>query len=192
MIMKRIISISVIFLSIFNIYAQNDSVFYKHEIRASFGDALISEEWLQNGKCKNNFAITYFFRPIKELWVGVNFINYFGDNIYYYTREYAADGSFKDFSESKKKHAFIIAPEIRFSCVNKKSVILYGSLSKGIGFENGFDFNEYKYPRKVDTFWHFTFLGLSRNFGVNNNIFLGGELGVGFKGLFNIHGGYRF
>ena len=190
--MKRIVSISVILLSTLIIYAQEDIVLYKHELRASIGDAVTSSLWLQSGECNNNFAISYYYRPVKGFWVGVNFINYFGNKIYYNIREYDIDGSFTDFSKSKTKYSAIFAPEIRLSCVNTKSVILYGALSRGIGFENGYDSKEYKYPLGVDTFWHLTLLGLSCNLGENKNIFLGGEFGIGFKGLFNFHGGYRF
>jgi len=44
--MKRMISISVILLSTFVIYAQKDTVFYKQELRVSVGDALTSDLWL--------------------------------------------------------------------------------------------------------------------------------------------------
>ena len=119
-------------------------------------------------------------------------MNYIGEKTSYDWREYDVNGSFKDFSESKMKYCAIIAPEIRLSFFNKKAVILYGALSGGVGFENGYDTQRQKYPKTLFPCLHLSYFGLSSNFGKNNNIFLGGELGVGFKGLASIHVGYRF
>jgi hypothetical protein len=65
-------------------------------------------------------------------------------------------------------------------------VNLYGVFSGGIGIENGYNY------RYIFRSFHLTYFGFSCNFGKNKNIFLGGELGIGFKGLGSIHGGYRF
>jgi hypothetical protein len=192
--MKRIICIAVFLFSTLVLCAQKDSVFYRHELRASVGPALASELWFQDGGYYGNFSAAYFYRPIKDdgFWAGINFINYFGDKIYYYYREYGTDKSFHDFSKSKIKYGFAIAPEIRFSRINKtKSAILYWALSGGFGWEYGYDKRWDKYPMRFPYF-HLTYFGFGFNLGQNKNIFLGGEFGVGFKGLFNMHGGYRF
>ena len=166
--------------------------FYKHEIRVALGDAIVTSHIrLENGVRYTNIAFSYFFHFDTNFWVGGNFINYLGEKVYYEWREYDVDGKFKDFSESKMKYCAIIAPELRFSYLDKKAVILYGAFSAGIGLENGYDTQNQKYPNVFPCF-HLTFLGLSCNFGKDNNIFLGGELGIGFKGLYSIHGGYRF
>ena len=190
--MKRNIFIVIILFSVSVLYAQKDTDFYKHEIRVSHGDASVtSAVWLEKGVSYTNFSLSYFYRPVKSFWVGANFLNYFGEKTYYNWREYYVDGSFKDFSKSKTKNATIIAPEIRFSCLNKEEIIIYGALSGGIGFENGYDTKKQKYPNVFPAL-HLTVLGLSFNFGKNSNIFLGGELGIGFKGLGSLHAGYRF
>ena len=201
--MKRIIFIAITLFFALALYAQKDTTFYRHEVKMSLGDALLAQTlWTYNAwgdlnERKNNanlyanLSFSYFYRPVKWLWIGGNFVNYIGSRIYYDWREYYPNGKFQDFSKSKIKYCAAIAPEIRFSFLNKKSVILYGALSGGIGFENGFSTNRYKYP-EINYYFHITYFGFSCNLGENKNIFLGGEVGGGFKGLFIFHGGYRF
>ena len=173
------------------LYAQKDNSFYNHEVKLSVGDVILKEEF------NYNVSAAYLYRPVNWFWAGANFINYFGNSIYYHWREYDTNGNFSDFSTSKMKYSFVIAPEIRLSYLNRERAILYSSFSVGVGWENGFDYydrrwnREVKYPKKVPYF-QITYLGFSINFGRNDNIFLGGELGAGLKGFFNFHGGYRF
>jgi hypothetical protein len=62
----------------------------------------------------------------------------------------------------------------------------------GVGWGNGINNMEKKYAGPIP-YIHLTYFGFSINFGKNNHIFLGGELGaIPFKGLINFHGGYRF
>jgi len=189
--MKRIIFTAVILLSTLVLCAQEDIDFYKHEIKASLGPSLIAEAWMQDGIRYRNISIAYFYRPVKYFWVGANFTNILGDKIYYHWREYAVDGSFSDFSKSKMKYCAVIAPEIRFSYFNREAVILYGAFSGGIAMENGYDDRWTKYP-EILPYIQLTYFGFSCNFGQKKNIFLGGELGLGLKGLISVHGGYRF
>ena len=171
--------------------AQEESVFYKHELRVSIGTVDITEFKLEDKVSYTSISIAYFYRPEMYFWIGLNFVNYLGEKTYYDWRQYDVDGTFKDFSESKMKYCAIIAPEIRLSYLNKKAIILYSAFAGGIGFENGYDTKQQKYPNKFPCF-HLCLFGLSANFGKNNNIFLGGEAGLGFKGLGSIHCGYRF
>ena len=174
--MKRIFVFAVILLSVPVLYAQENTDFHRHEIRVAFGDAVVtSAVWLEKDVSFTNISFSYFYRSERYFWAGVNFINYIGEKSYYNWREYDVNGSFKDFSESKRKYCAIIAPEIRFSFVNKNPVILYTALSGGVGIENGYDTRNQKYPKTLFPCLHLTFLGFSWNFGNNNNIFLGGE-----------------
>jgi hypothetical protein len=197
--MKRIIFLAVISLFTSGLYAQNDSTFlkqksntfYKHELKASSSDAIYAYIfWSPEVFLYANVSVAYLYRPVKWFWVGGSFVNYFGGIIRYEWREYAPDGRFRDFSKSKLKYYGVIAPEIRFSYLNRPSVILYSGLSGGVGLENGYDKKE-KYPKPC-AYFHITYVGFSINFGEKKNIFLGGEGGVGFKGFVNFHGGYRF
>jgi hypothetical protein len=187
--MKRIIVVAIILLFASVLFAQKDTLFYKHEVKVSHGDTFVtSESNLENGVSYTNFSLSYFYRPVKSFWAGVNVANYFGEKTYYHWREYYVDGNFKDFSKSKTKNCAIIAPEIRFSYLNRKAVILYSGFSTGIGIENGFDTRRQEYPN-IFLAGHLTLFGLSCNL---DNIILGGELGIGFKGLGSVHIGYRF
>jgi hypothetical protein len=193
-IMKRVFFIIFILLYTWILYAQDSITVYNHEVKVSYGDAIYSETLLHNRDAKFNVFATYYYRIVNKFWVGINFINYFGDKIYYNTRKYAIDGSLRDFSKSKTKYCAVIAPEIRWSYVYKKSVNLYSAFSTGMGWENGFDNNKDKYPKQVAPYVHLTCLGLRFNLGENNNknIFIGGEFGIGYKGVFNFYGGFRF
>ena len=191
--MKRIIFIVTILLSTSFLFAQKDTAFYRHEVKASCSDAILASIiWnTDGGGYYVNFSVAYLYRPVKWFWVGGNIVNYVGNIIYYNWREYYPNGSFRDFSKSKIKYCAVFAPEIRFSYLNRRKIILYSALSGGVGLENGYDSKYVKYPRVVPYF-HITYFGFSINFGAKNNIFLGGEGGTGFKGFVNFHGGYRF
>jgi len=187
--MKKYFFISILLFTSVS-YAQGGYPFYKHEAKLSVGDALLYDAFL-DGRFYNNISIAYLYRPVKWFWMGGNFVNYFGNRIYYHWREYDTNGNFSDFSKSKIKYCAVIAPEIRFSYLNKERTILYSSFSRGIGWQNGYDNVEKKYPMKVQ-YLQITYFGFSCNFGRDDDIFLGGELGLGFKGFLNFHGGYRF
>jgi hypothetical protein len=189
--MKRIIFITFILLSVWGLHAQKDTTFYKHEVKLSLGPSIVSGLWIQEGICHTNISLAYFYRPLKWLWVGGNFINFLGNKLSYSWREYDIDGSFSDHSKSKLKYCAAFAPEIRFSFLNKKRIILYGALSGGIIIEDGYDTQHHTYP-KIRPYLQLTYFGISGNLGKNSNIFLGTELGIGWKGLVSIHGGYRF
>ena len=190
--MKKLFFITIILLFASNLFAQKDTAFYKHEVKASVGDAFLATFWCSDGTVLYaNFSVAYFYRPVKWFWVGGNFINYFGEKISYHLREYDENGNFSDFSKSKIKYCAVIAPEFRFSYRNRKNTIFYSALSGGICLQDGYTRSHYKYP-EINYYFQLTYFGFSCNFGENKNIFLGGELGLGFKGLFNIHGGYRF
>ena len=189
--MKRTILVSVIVLSASFSYAQSDIVFHRHEIRAALGEASTTSFLNLDDGRYTNISFSYFYRPANFFWAGINFVNYFGEKTHYYLREYDADGNFKDFSESKMKYCAFIAPEIRLSCLNRKAIILYGGLSVGVGIENGFDTNRQKYPQ-IFRSTHLTLFGISGNLGYNKKITIGGEVGLGFKGLISAHAGYRF
>ena len=190
--MKKIALVCIVLLPFLAVHAQEEN-FHKQELKVSCG----TPSWIYNLMLERNekfyftASVAYLYRPIKWLWFGANAVNYFGNKIYYNVREYNTSGEFHDFTKSKKKYAFALAPEVRFSYINKKECILYSSLSNGWCWENGYDLAWRKYPYKRG-YMHITWLGFSVNFGENHTSFLGCELGSGFKGLFNFHGGYRF
>ena len=200
--MKQIILAIVISLSAWTLHAQDDSLrrekephnFPQHEVKLSFSDGIVASlfwwEYSGNGFYWN-MSLSYLYRPVKWLWVGANFVNYYGGTIRYTIREYYPDGVYRDWDKSKIKYCGVFAPEIRFSYLNRPSIILYSALSGGIGWQNGFSNERHTYPSRVDYF-HITAFGVSGNFGEDKNILFGGELGIGSKEFINIHVGYGF
>ena len=185
--MKRIIVAAIIFLSASVLYAQKGSSFYKHEVRFSGGILVLPNYY-------GGFTANYMYHVAKWFWVGANVNWQFpSDPEYYSWREYSTDGSFEDFEISKKDKFFAIAPELRFSYTNTERLILYSGLSAGYGIHKGLNkknlssdiLNDYLY-------WNITFFGANINIGKKQNIIVGGEFGLGFKGVYTIHGGYRF
>lgn len=197
--MKRFLFVLLILFSITILHAQKDTTFYRHEVKASISDALLSDFWIANPNNyykKNvnlyfNVALSYFYRPAKWFWVGGNFVNYFGDKMEYKRKEYDINGQEKIFSESKRKYCAVLAPEIRFSYLNRKHTILYSALSAGICIENGYEDRYSTYP-ELHTFFQITLFGVSGSFGKKANGFLGAEFGIGHKGFIVLQGGYRF
>ena len=191
--MKRIICIAIILLSISVSHAQTDTTFYKHEVNLAYGIETLPDLILEN-PFLGGFTANYMYRVVKWFWVGVNINWQFPSEMKYYNwREYYTDGTFRDFKISKRNNFFAIAPELRFSYVNKKWVTLYSALSFGYGIHTGLNkknpssnfINDYWY-------WNITFFGGNFHIGKKQNIFVGGEAGVGFKGVFALHCGYRF
>ena len=188
--MKRIIIVATI-ISLFAsvLYAQKGSSFYKHEVRLSYGIFTLPDFSDYGG-----FTVNYMYRVTQWFWVGTNINWQFPSELQYYRwREYDIDGAFADFEISERNNFFAIAPELRFSYTNKERVILYSAFSAGYGIHTGIHkktpasdfFNNYWY-------WNITFFGANINIGKKQNIIVGGEFGLGFKGLYNIHIGYRF
>jgi hypothetical protein len=199
--MKKLFFILLIAFSVPALYAQKekDTTFYRHEVKISVSDALLTNlVWIsslnEHRKTVNlyvNVAFSYLYRPVKWFWIGGNFINYFGNKTEYKWKEYNLDGSVGDFSKSKPKYCAVLAPEIRFSYLNKSHTLLYSALSAGICIENGYDNKHDNYP-ELHTFFQITLFGVSGSFGKNENFFLDAEFGVGMKGFIVIQGGYRF
>jgi len=195
--MKRIIFTAIILLFTSVLFAQekdstNKFVFPKHEVRLSYGINSLPNGIRMDEKdiWKGGFTATYMYRVVKWFWVGGNFNWQFPSDTKYYTwREYYADGSFSDFKISGTHKFFAIAPEFRFSFLNKKWVTLYGSFSIGYGMYTK------ALPNDILNdywFWNVTCIGVNIHIGKKQNFFAGCELGAGFKGTMMVHAGYRF
>jgi len=196
--MKRIFLITFIVLATFGLNAQKDTSYYKHEVRVTFGESMLTNFfWLgliprYGGEVVfANVSLSYYYRPYKWLWVGGSFVNYLGELMHYNWREYDVNGNYRDFTKSKLKYCAAIAPEIRFSYLNKKHITLYSALSVGVVIEDGYESKLTKYPNFFPYF-HVTCFGFSGSFGKKNNIFLGFEAGAGMRGCTSMHVGYRF
>ena len=185
--MKKLCLISVLFFAI-NLYSQENRKF-KHETMVYLGafSTVNSGFGSLNAKqCAINFS--YFWLPIQKLALGVNFAYRFPQIQDYTVREYFFDNKFKDFEINKEKKMLILAPEIKFFYTFDDGGEFYSGLSFGYGWHNGFQTD-----KKVSHFmWNVSVVGFNFRLGKRQNIILGGEIGIGFKGILSIHGGYRF
>ena len=188
--MKKLCLISVLIFAI-NLYSQEkDStskfVFPKHEVKLSYGIMAIPNsitKMFEEDICKGGFTANYMYRVAKWFWVGGNINWQFPSEMEqrYYWWQYNAE----NFEISQVNHFFAIAPEFRLSYVNKKYVTLYSAFSAGYGIQTGISKDKYYYL-------NVTLFGGNFHIGKNQNFFVGGEVGMGFKGILSIHGGYRF
>jgi hypothetical protein len=201
MYMKRLIFIAFVLLSASTLCAQENREnrdFFRHELSVSFGDALGSNFWFYNREARNVFSATYLFRPINWLWIGGRVSNFTASREYIYRswswREYDTHGNYQDFfeSESARTSGFTIAPELRLSYLNRPSGIIYSALSVGFGWENLYVIGGESRTIFNNGLVHVTLFGFSMNLGKNRNIFIGGEMGVGYRSLYSAHAGFRF
>jgi hypothetical protein len=199
---KQIIFITVILLASSALHAQKrDStstfVFSKHEIKLSYGDAFNAmadtmDIIMNNAHFKANFTISYAYRHKKWLWFGINAVNYIGKPIRYDMREYDVNGKYVDYRYTTKDHGFGFLPAIRFSYLNREKTTLYS----GIEVFGCFWIKSHTdgMPNKMEKTlaYHLTYFGWSSYLDESRKVFIGGELGAGYRGVINIHGGYRF
>jgi len=190
--MRRIFFATIILLSTFALYAQEEAisdkkseVVYKHEVKLSSGGSLHDLDNAPASLFYGSCSFAYFYRPIKWFWFGINAVGSVGGIEKYTWREYYPDNTFKDFFIAKRNFGFALAPELKFSYLNRKKIILYSAISVG------YCWDAVAYV-KNHVYFQVTCIGLSYYFGKNNKGFVGLEYGGGYKGVFNIHGGYRF
>ena len=195
--MKRLIFTVLFLFSVLLLCAQENQEnrdFHRHEIRMSFGDAVGTNTWFRIGEARDEISASYLFRPINWLWVGGSVSNFrLGREYIYHTwREYDTHGNFQDFTESARASAFAFGLEVRWSYINRPSAILYSGLSIGFAWENFYVIGGQSQRIFHDRLGHLTLLGLSMNLGRNRNIFIGSEIGVGYRSIFSAHAGFRF
>ena len=179
---KIIITIFFCLFSITFLYSQEDTVteqkYFKHQISISSATPILEHVYWVS-KSDNyfpiGFFISYYYRPYKWFWIGLNSGHLFGHRINY-----------DDYSIVFHFYTLIIAPELKFSYLHKRRTTLYSSISIGYGMpfvlrshDGGF-------------YWQVTALGFDVALGKNRNFILGGELGFGYKGLLMLNLGYRF
>ena len=199
-VMRRFFFTAVVLLSVSVLCAQErDSarkfVFPKHEIKISYGDAItvnqIWEETQYKTNFKSNLSISYSYRHKKWLWFGINVVHYIGAPIDYHVREYDVDNNYTDYQYTTKDYGFGLIPAIRFSYLNKENTTLYSGIEMAYQWiQTHTDGVPNKKAEGLSG--HVTYFGCSFYLGKSQKVFLGGEMGYGCRGIFNIHAGYRF
>ena len=124
-----------------------------------------------------SYSISYHYRLTNWFWFGCCFNTIPTGDGHYVPIDYNIQYS--------------IAPSIRFSYLNRPNATLYSGLSTGVGvLEKEGDWVYYERSRQLTAgiFFQLTVFG----FSVGEKFFVGGEIGVGFKGLWCANVGYRF
>lgn len=169
----------------------------RHEIQLGFGDPVYAylvnptqnvlnlnreaymDSWFSDGKNKptinlitTTHALAYKYRACKWFWVGA-------------TVTYTAFASIDYANDVQKSlHYITIAPEVRFSYLNKRVVTLYSGLNLGVGIRCG-EIGEFM---PVGITWHANLFGVE----VGTRWYGYMELGIGNKGIVSAGFGYHF
>ena len=157
----------------------------KHEVALSVGDNMFHTQIYDDGKGYGSYSLSYHYRIKKWLWCG-GYVNVFPvternyNYGYYYDDYYYDDYSHYNYLATR----ISVAPSIRFSYLNKPLVTLYSAASVGWGVI----LSSHEQRPVLGIFFQTTFFG----FSVGKKFFAGGEIGIGYKGLFCVNVGYKF
>ena len=157
-----------------------------NEFAISVGDNMFETQITEEARMGYGaYTLSYHNRLKKWFWYGA-YLNVFptqnwGDGYYDYQTDrwvYSPDENYTSIKIS-------LAPSIRFSYLNKPLVTLYSGLSLGWGLVINQNQNQ---DNRLSFFYHATLFG----FSVGKKFFAGGEIGLGYRGLYSINLGYRF
>lgn len=176
--------------------------FNRHEVKLSYGDAFLTDIYatMFTGAFNNNdfnyrkfgtTTLSYHYRLLKFMWLGLDFSFTPGNRPY--TTTYYNEGQTPHTETRNIYRAFIaVAPNIRFSYLNREKIVLYSALSLGVMFNADINFksdSRYDIPFS-HLYSQTTFLGF--NYYPHKNIAIGAELGIGSRGFLNAHIAYSF
>ena len=155
-----------------------------NDVELSFSYLVIP--YLANDAYVPSISISYYHRIKKWLWLGTqlnfNYVTPFTDGI---NAEVVKNKLVQVSTEPEPNYeCFGIAPTVRFSYVNKPNFLLYSGLTIGLQML----YNERNLSIASVPFFQTILLG----FSYGKNLYLGGEIGAGFKGILNVNVGYRF
>ncbi|MDR1542859.1 MAG: hypothetical protein LBS50_00320 [Prevotellaceae bacterium] len=159
----------------------------KNEITLSVGDNMFDTQIVGNSdRGIGSYSLSYYNRLANWFWYGASFNVYPTINYYY------------DFDENRGQYVregdpmydlrFSLAPSVRFSYLNKPNVTLYSGLSVGWGLVREQSYLQQTHEYRLGIFFQATAFG----FSVGKKFFFGGEIGIGYKGLYSLNVGYRF
>ncbi|MDR2684983.1 MAG: hypothetical protein LBB53_06345 [Prevotellaceae bacterium] len=145
----------------------------KNEIALSVGDNMFDTQILYGAdRGIGSYSLSYHNRVADWFWYGAYFnafptINDYQGNSYYDLR-------------------FSLAPSVRFSYLNKPNATLYSGVALGWGVVR--EVNDRNSEYRLGLFFQATAFG----FSIGKKFFFGGEIGIGYKGLYSLNVGYRF
>ena len=157
-----------------------------NEFAISIGDNMFDTQITEEAsRGFGSYTLSYHNRLKKWFWYGA-YLNVFptqrynwGGGWYDYETERWIESPVRDYYSTK----ISLAPSVRFSYLNKPLITLYSGISLGWGLL----VNENR-DNRLSFFYHATLFG----FSVGKKFFVGGEIGMGYRGLYSINAGYRF
>jgi len=157
-----------------------------NEIAISFGDNLFETQITEEARRGyGSYTLSYHNRLKKWFWYGA-YLNVYptqrtnwGGGYYDYETGDFINYPDKDYLSIRAS----LAPSVRFSYLNKPLVTLYSGVSLGWGL-----LVNQNQDNRLSFFYHATLFG----FSVGKKFFVGGEIGLGYRGLYSINAGYRF
>jgi len=167
-----------------------DNSLSKNELQLEMGDAMQSLRLIDKdmvGDGSPSFSLSYHNRVLKWLWLGAS-VSYRQES--FTTSKSWTDGRLTEYENFGIEHSFAFVPSIRFSYYNKPNLTMYSGGQIGMCWIKG-AMPEWSFEGKVNYIGMFGQLTL---FGITygKKFYLGGEIGMGNKGLFNFTAGYRF
>jgi len=133
--------------------------------------------FVSNENSVPSVSLSYYHRIKKWLWIGA-VLNF--NNVTSSSEVLDLEGN----EQVNNYNCFGIAPTVRFSYVNKPNFLLYSALAVGVETI----YQERKWSMATVPYFQGTLIGIS----YGKNLYFGGELGAGFKGILNVNVGYRF
>ena len=133
--------------------------------------------FVSNENSVPSVSLSYYHRIKKWFWIGA-VLNF--NNVTSSSEVLDLEGN----EQENNYNCFGIAPTVRFSYVNKPNFLLYSALALGLETM----YQERKWSMATVPYFQGTFIGIS----YGKNLYFGGELGTGFKGILNVNVGYRF
>jgi hypothetical protein len=183
--MRKLGFITVLIMCVSVVYAQEKekSELPKNEIAVSIGDNMFYTQIIgESDNGLGSYSLSYHNRVTDWFWYGAYFNVFPTKGRYYYYYDYY--GSTYQNNDSYTKMQVSLAPSVRFSYLNKPNITLYSGLSLGWGIVLEDNSND----NSLGLFFQATMFGFS--FG--KKFFIGGEIGIGYKGLYSLNAGYRF
>ncbi|MDR0828582.1 MAG: hypothetical protein LBN95_00520 [Prevotellaceae bacterium] len=159
----------------------------KNEISISVGDNMFETQITQESDYGiGSYSLSYHNRVTDWFWYGVTFNSFTTVDTYDGYYDYNS-GQYVNDNTPHYNLRFSLAPSVRFSYLNKPNVTLYSGIALGWGLvRESSHYDESNY--RLGLYFQATAFG----FSVGKKFFFGGEIGIGYKGLYSLNVGYRF
>ncbi|MDR0828583.1 MAG: hypothetical protein LBN95_00525 [Prevotellaceae bacterium] len=163
---------------------QPEYVLPLHDIQFSFGDGIVYSG-MDIDDALGAYSISYYYNLKKWIALG-GYVTYAPSRDYRYYEYYNPYGyGYYDYTSTKSiAHNVSFNFSVRFTYLNRPAAKLYSGA--GLGLSHTFYSDDRKMEIKPSA--QMTFFG----FEFGKKFYIGGEIGIGYKGFFTTNLGYRF